>query len=316
MGRQDLNLRPPGPQPGAPGVFSVSYPLDLQGFLLLSLCQFRSICSRFVPRRRASGGEAGAVLLARRGCGTRSGGAPPLLAGQGFGGSSLVVATVLSMSTGTPLPTLPLALSVAQADADRLRLLGRARWLTQLALGWHVCEAAIAIAAGAVAGSVALVGFGADSLIEAGAGLVVLWLVTGERLGSPRAERRAQLLIAVSFVLLAAYVAVEAAHDLIGGHHPATSWVGVGLSAVTLVAMPPLAAAKRRVGTALGSSATVSESRQTMLCAYLSVALLIGLLANAVAGWWWADPLVALVIAAVAVREAREGWQGKSCSCC
>jgi divalent metal cation (Fe/Co/Zn/Cd) transporter len=236
--------------------------------------------------------------------------------GAEFRGLLLVVATVLSMSTGTPLPTLPHALSVARADADRLRLLGRARWLTRLALGWHVCEAAIAIAAGAVAGSVALVGFGADSLIEAGAGLVVLWLVTGERLGSPRAERRAQLLIAVSFVLLAAYVAVEAAHDWIGGHHPATSWVGVGLSAVTLVAMPPLAAAKRRVGTALGSSATVSESRQTMLCAYLSVALLVGLLANAVAGWWWADPLAALVIAAVAVREAREAWQGKGCSCC
>jgi divalent metal cation (Fe/Co/Zn/Cd) transporter len=226
------------------------------------------------------------------------------------------VATVLSMSTGTQLPTLPLVATAERDEAERRRLIGRARWLTQLALGWHIFEAAIAIAAGAVAGSVALVGFGADSLIEAAAGLVVLWLVTGERLRSPRAERRAQQLIAVSFVLLAAYITVEAAHDLIGGHHPATSWVGVGLSAVTLLAMPPLAAAKRRVGSALGSSATVSESRQTVLCAYLSAALLIGLLANAVAAWWWADPLVALGIAAVALREAREAWQGQSCSCC
>jgi divalent metal cation (Fe/Co/Zn/Cd) transporter len=188
--------------------------------------------------------------------------------------------------------------------------------LTELSLGWHALEAAVAIGAGVVAGSVALVAFGADSLIEAGAGLVVLWLVTGERLSFGRAERRAQQLIAVSFGLLAVYVAVESARDLVGAHHPATSWVGIGLSAVTLVAMPPLAAAKRRVGHALGSSATVSESRQTMLCAYLSAALLVGLLANAVAGWWWADPLVALGIGVVAVREAWDAWRGESCGCC
>lgn len=224
--------------------------------------------------------------------------------------------TVGSMSTGTHLPTLPVAATAARAGAERRRLLGRARWLTRLALGWHVLEAAIAIAAGVVAGSVALVGFGADSVIEVAAGLVVLWLVTGERSRSRDAERRAQQLIALSFVLLAAYVTVEALHDLIGGHHPAVSWVGVALSAVTLLAMPPLAAAKRRVGESLRSSATVSESRQTMLCAYLSAAVLIGLLANAVAGWWWADPLAALAIAAVATREARDAWHGQSCNCC
>jgi divalent metal cation (Fe/Co/Zn/Cd) transporter len=142
--------------------------------------------------------------------------------------------------------------------------------------------------------------------------------VAGERrrLSSHRHERRAQQLIAVSFMLLAAYVAIESARDLIAGHHPQASWVGVGLAAFTLIAMPPLAAAKRRVGRALGSSATVSESRQTMLCAYLSAALLIGLLANAFAGWWWADPIVALAIGAVAVREAREAWRGESCGCC
>jgi divalent metal cation (Fe/Co/Zn/Cd) transporter len=167
-----------------------------------------------------------------------------------------------------------------------------------------------------VAGSVALIGFGADSLIEAGAGLVVLWLMTDSRSASHRAERRAQQLIAGSFVVLATYIGIEAVRDLAGAHHPDASWVGVGLSVVTLATMPPLAAAKRRVGEQLGSSATTSESRQTMLCAYLSAALLVGLLANAVAGWWWADPAVALVIAAVAVREARNAWRGEACGCC
>jgi divalent metal cation (Fe/Co/Zn/Cd) transporter len=188
--------------------------------------------------------------------------------------------------------------------------------LTHLGLAWHALEAGVAIGAGVVAGSIALLGFGADSVIEAGAGLVVLWLVTGGRWGSGVAERRAQQLIAVSFVLLALYVTVESVRDLLGGHHPAVSWVGVGLSVVTLAAMPPLAAAKRRVGTALGSSATASESRQTMLCAYLSGALLVGLLANAIAGWWWADPVAALVIGAVALREARVAWRGEGCDCC
>jgi divalent metal cation (Fe/Co/Zn/Cd) transporter len=188
--------------------------------------------------------------------------------------------------------------------------------LTYLGLGWHVLEAAVAIAAGVVADSVALVGFGADSVIEAAAGLVVLWLVTGGRVNSHRSERHAQKLIAVSFLLLAIYITVQAGRDLLGGHNPAASWAGVGLSIVTLIAMPPLAAAKRQVGTALGSVATASESRQTMLCAYLSAALLVGLLANAIAGWWWADPAVALGIGGVALREAHEAWQGRTCNCC
>ena len=220
------------------------------------------------------------------------------------------------MPSGTPLPTLPLALVVGREDHEHAGLVRKARWLTWLSLGWHGVEAAVAVAAGVVAGSIALVGFGADSLIEAAAGLVVLWLVSADRLSSHRHERRAQQLIATSFLLLAVYVFIESARDLTAGHQPEASWVGVGLAAVTLVAMPPLAAAKRRVGRALGSSAAVSESRQTMLCAYLSAALLIGLLANALAGSWWADPIVALVIGAVALREAREAWRGDSCGCC
>jgi divalent metal cation (Fe/Co/Zn/Cd) transporter len=218
------------------------------------------------------------------------------------------------VATETHLAVLPVAPVVG--PPERERLVRRARMLAWVGLGWHVAEAAVAIGAGVVAGSVALVGFGADSLIEAAASLVVLWLMTGGRSVSERAERRAQQLIAASFLLLAAYVGVEAGRDLLGGHHPQASWVGVGLAIVTLAAMPPLAAAKRRVGERLGSSATASESRQTMLCAYLSAGLLAGLLANAVAGWWWADPLVALGIGAVALREARGAWRGDACDCC
>jgi hypothetical protein len=230
--------------------------------------------------------------------------------------SSAPTATVRVVSTGTPLPPLPVITVGVAADPERQRLEARARRLTQLGLGWHLLEAAVAVAAGLVAGSVALIGFGADSLIELVAGLVVLWLVTGDRLHSPDLERRAQQLIAASFALLALYVAIESSRDLISGHHAASSWIGIGLSAVALVTMPPLAAAKRRVALALGSSATTSESRQTTLCAYLSVALLIGLLSNAILGWWWADPAVALVIGAVAVREGRDAWRGDSCGCC
>jgi divalent metal cation (Fe/Co/Zn/Cd) transporter len=226
------------------------------------------------------------------------------------------IATVLGMATEPPLPILPVVITDRSDDERSRRLTIRARRLTHLGLVWHVLEAAIAIAAGVIAGSVALTGFGIDSVIEAGASLVVLWLVTGGRLSHRSAERRAQQLIAASFLALALYLTVESGRDFIAGHHPAVSWAGVALATVTLVAMPPLAAAKRRVGTALGSSATTSESRQTMLCAYLSAALLVGLLANAVAGWWWADPAVAVLIAAVALSEARSAWQGESCGCC
>jgi divalent metal cation (Fe/Co/Zn/Cd) transporter len=217
------------------------------------------------------------------------------------------------MSTETSSTLVVLA---PGSTAERAPLVRRARLLAWAGLAWHLVEAAVAVAAGVVAGSVALVGFGADSLIEAGAGLVVLWLMADRRSASHSAERRAQQLIAGSFVVLAGYVGVEAVRDLAGGHHPQASWVGVALSVVTLATMPPLAAAKRRVGERLGSPATTSESRQTMLCAYLSAGLLAGLLANALAGWWWADPIVALGIGAVALREARDAWRGDACGCC
>jgi divalent metal cation (Fe/Co/Zn/Cd) transporter len=208
----------------------------------------------------------------------------------------------------------PLALTTG---ADSERLMRRARLLAWGGNLWHVVEFAIAVGAGVAAGSIALIGFGLDSLVEVAAGTVIVWLFTGRRLAdSERAERRAQQLIGASFYLLAAYIAVEAARDLIAGAHPEASWVGIGLAAVTAPTMPFLARAKQRIGRKLGSSATVSEGAQNMLCAYLSVALLIGLGANAVFGLWWADPVAALVIAAVAVREGRQSWRGDACGCC
>jgi divalent metal cation (Fe/Co/Zn/Cd) transporter len=220
------------------------------------------------------------------------------------------------VSTGTPLPTLSISTPSLLPGDERARLVRRARRLSQLSLGWHLLEAAISIAAGVVASSIALTAFGADSLIEAAAGIVVIWLMSADRASSPRAERRAQQLIAATFALLALYIAAESARDLIDSDHPATSWLGIALATITLIAMPPLATAKRRVGEALGSHAATSESRQNLICAYLSAALLVGLLANALPGWWWADPAVALVIGAVALREARAAWQGNSCDCC
>jgi divalent metal cation (Fe/Co/Zn/Cd) transporter len=196
---------------------------------------------------------------------------------------------------------------------ERAALERRARNLAWLGNAWHAVEFAIAVGAGVAAGSVALIGFGLDSAIEAASGGVIVWLFSGGRGSSQVAERRAQQLIAASYGILVAYIAVEAARDLLGSHHPGVSWVGIGLAAFTAATMPLLARAKRNVGRKLGSSATVSESGQNMVCAYLSLALLAGLLANALLGWWWADPVAALVIAGVAAREGVASWRGDAC---
>ncbi len=225
-------------------------------------------------------------------------------------------APLVQLGTARPL-TIPLAPS-GPSPAERTPLERRARILAWVGVAWHVVEFAIALAAGVAAGSIALIGFGADSLIEAVAGFVVLWLFTGRRIGSQSAERRAQQAISATFFILAAYVSVEATRTLVAGNHPQASWVGIGLAAFTALTMPLLARAKRHVGHQLNSSAAVKEASQTSLCAYLSIALLIGLGANAVLGWWWADPLTALAIAAVAVKEGRESWRGEGCAdgCC
>jgi divalent metal cation (Fe/Co/Zn/Cd) transporter len=222
------------------------------------------------------------------------------------------------VSTHRRLPLAQVSRPSRISDAERSRLQGRARRLAWGGNLWHVIEFTIALGAGLAAGSIALVGFGIDSLIEVLAGGVVVWLFTGRRLHSEHAERRAQQMIALCFFLLAAYVAVESLRTLTGTSHPAASWLGIGLAAVTAPTMPLLARAKRRVGRQLGSRATESEGQQNMICAYLSVALLVGLGANALLGWWWADPTAALVIAAIAAREGVESWRGEGCAdgCC
>jgi divalent metal cation (Fe/Co/Zn/Cd) transporter len=216
------------------------------------------------------------------------------------------------VSTTVELRRRPPSLSAQERAAFQRR----AKLLAWSGNGWHAIEFAIAVGAGIAAGSVALIGFGIDSVIEALAGGVIVWLFSGGRGSSHTAERRAQQLVAASYAILVAYIGVEASPDLIASHHPAASWVGIGLAAFTAPTMPLLARAKRRVGSKLNSSATVSEAGQNMICAYLSVALLLGLLANALAGWWWADPAAALVIAAVAAKEGIESWRGNSCDCC
>ena len=190
----------------------------------------------------------------------------------------------------------------------------RARLLAWGGNAWHFVEFAIALGAGVAAGSIALVGFGFDSLIESLAGFVIIWRFAASGAHVETRERRAQQLIAVSYFLLVAYITVEATRTLALGNQPETSWVGIGLAAFTAPTMPLLARAKRRVGRRLGSAATVSEAEQNQICAYLSVALLIGLLLNALGGWWWADPTAALVIAAVACREGVQSWRGEGCS--
>ncbi len=199
---------------------------------------------------------------------------------------------------------------------ERAALERRAKLLAWSGNAWHVVEFGIALGAGIAAGSIALIAFGGDSLVELGSGGIIVWLFSNSRGASQIAERRAQQMIAVSYALLVVYIGAESIRDLAGSHHPGVSWVGVGLAAFTAPTMPLLARAKRRVGRALNSSATVSEAGQNTICAYLSVALLVGLLANALAGWWWADPSAALVIAVVALNEERKSWRGESCECC
>jgi divalent metal cation (Fe/Co/Zn/Cd) transporter len=209
--------------------------------------------------------------------------------------------------------TLQIAVAEPFAAAERGRLVSRARLLAGLGIAWHAVEATVAIIAGVAAGSIALVGFGADSLVESFAGFTLIWRFSGQRSGSATAEQQAQRLIGVSFFVIAAYVGVEATRTLFTADHPSTSWVGIGLAALTLVTMPVLAGAKARVGEQLSSSATKSEGRQNLVCAYLSAALLVGLGANTLFGWWWADPITAIAIAGVAVNEGREAWRGEAC---
>src|SRR3954468_23224021 len=196
--------------------------------------------------------------------------------------------------------------------ADRTRLGRRAQWLAGASVAYNVLEAVVAVAAGLVAGSVALVGFGLDSVVEVSSGLIILWQFR-HRMPETR-ERQALRLMAIAFFALAAYVTVESVRDLFfASGEPATSPVGIGLAVASLVIMPFLSWAQRRTGRALDSMTVVADSTQTLLCTYLSAVLLIGLVLNATLGWGWADPIAGLVIAAVAAREGAEAWRGEGC---
>jgi divalent metal cation (Fe/Co/Zn/Cd) transporter len=219
------------------------------------------------------------------------------------------------MSTAVELPTHHVAPAerAGLSPTERDRLIRRVKTLSWISLGWMMFEGAVAITAAMLAGSVALLGFGIDSAIEGLASTIVIWRFTGTRRLSADAELRAQRLVALSFFLLAPYIAQDAIRSLIHAAHPSTSWVGIGLSTSSLVIMPLLARAKRRIGSQLGSAATVGEGTQNMLCGYLAFAVLAGLIFNTLFGLWWLDAAVALGIAAVAIYEGRETWRGEGC---
>jgi divalent metal cation (Fe/Co/Zn/Cd) transporter len=200
---------------------------------------------------------------------------------------------------------------VTLTEADKSRLGRRAQLLAATSVGYNVLEAVIAISAGVVAGSVALVGFGLDSIAEVSSGIIILWQFR-HHMPETR-ERTALRLMALSFYALAAYVTVESARALLSGHHPETSAVGIALAIASLCIMPMLSWAQRRTGRALGSNTVLADSTQTLLCTYLSAVLLAGLVLNATLGWSWADPIAGLVIAAVAVNEGRNAWRGEGC---
>jgi divalent metal cation (Fe/Co/Zn/Cd) transporter len=200
-------------------------------------------------------------------------------------------------------------------DPERLLHLSRGRRLEYFTLGWNILEAVIAVGAGWLAGSIALVGFGVDSLIECTSGAILLWRLASVADDESR-EKRALRLVGVSFFLLAAYVCFEAVKSLVAGEPPEASVVGIVLSVLSLVVMPLLARAKRRVAADLNSDALVADSRQTDICAYLSAILLGGLLLNALFGWWWADPVAALIMVPIIAREGLEAWRGDVCESC
>lgn len=219
------------------------------------------------------------------------------------------------MSTPAALSTTPPAPLPPVDRATYRRLATRAKVLSWASLAYMTLEGAIAILAGILAGSVALIGFGLDSAIEGFASAIIVWRFTGERMFSEAAERRAQKLVAIQFFILAPYVAFESTQALLGSERADVSWLGIALSASSLIVMPYLGIAKQRIADQLGSAATKGEGRQNMLCAYLAAALLVGLLANAAVGAWWLDPLVGMLIAGVAVREGLEAWSGEGCAC-
>ena len=203
--------------------------------------------------------------------------------------------------------------SLALARDEHSALVRRVKLISWLSLGWMTAEGAIGVTAGIMANSIALIGYGLDSTIEGIASIVIIWRFTGRRIRSDDAETRAQKIVAATFFLLAPYIIVSAIQRLVTGNEPHASWVGIGLAVVSITLMPQFGRAKKRIGDRLRSYATAGEGTQNILCAYLSLAILVGLGANALFGLWWADPLVALIVAVVAVQAGFRTWRGESC---
>jgi divalent metal cation (Fe/Co/Zn/Cd) transporter len=205
-------------------------------------------------------------------------------------------------------------------STPRLVALHRARLLNAATIGWNAVEGVVAVTAGLAAGSVSLVGFGFDSGIEVSAALILAWRLRQERKGGcmQQSDRRATRAIAASFLLLGLYVGIESVRDLLAGTRPEASSVGIAIAVLSLLVMPLLARAKRALAPVLGSAAAVADAKQTNLCAVLSAVLLVGLAANAVLGWWWADPAAGLGIAVLAAAEGYRTWQADSLedTCC
>ncbi|MEV7192311.1 cation transporter [Streptomyces sp. NPDC093510] len=206
------------------------------------------------------------------------------------------------------------AISLGPSPARRDVLARRIRLLVAATITYNVLEAIVAITAGTIASSTALIGFGLDSVIEVSSAAAVAWQFSAREHTVREAREKTTLrIIAVSFFILAAYVSIDAARALAGTGEAERSVPGIIIAALSLAVMPFLSAAQRRAGRELGSASAVADSKQTLLCTYLSAVLLIGLVLNATLGWSWADPIAALVIAAIAVKEGRDAWQGKGC---
>ncbi len=204
--------------------------------------------------------------------------------------------------------------STALSPERRAGLTRTVRLLVAATITYNVVEAVVALVAGTIASSSALVGFGLDSVVEVSSAAAVAWQFSARDTAVREArEHRALRIIALAFFALAAFVTVDAVRALLSGAAPAHSTVGIVLAAVSLLVMPVLSAAQRRAGRQLGSASAVADSKQTLLCTYLSAVLLVGLLANSLLGWSWADPIAALVIAAIAVREGQRAWRGEGC---
>jgi divalent metal cation (Fe/Co/Zn/Cd) transporter len=200
------------------------------------------------------------------------------------------------------------------------RLRRWAWWLTALTIGWNSLEAIVAIASGVIAGSIALVGFGLDSVVEVGSALVIVWRLAHHSTdpeADERIERRAVRLIALTFFAIALYVIYDSITKLLGlSEEPQSSPIGLAITALSLVVMPTIAWATRRVAAGLGSVALKADAAETQLCTYLSAVVLIGLAANSLFGWWWMDPVAGFVVAALAVKEGWEAWSsGELCEC-